>query len=161
MTNPVQDLFIYLVTLEQEMKMSFYLSYFVPAVVHNPCLPPPQNPYFVQRVPSYSIHIAQFGEFVSRLPRRGSLPCSQSPSKDCLKRVAPHSAGNTPRIMIEKVLLIQFPNIYIINHIVCGYVRFFEKFPSLNASSLLECLFKPEERAWAAKGGPEASILMV
>ena len=36
--------------------------------------------------------------------------------------------------------------------------------PSLNASSLLECifplecLFKPEGRAWAAGGGPVASI---
>ena len=29
--------------------------------------------------------------------------------------------------------------------------------PSLNASSPLECLFKPEGRAWAAGGGPEAS----
>ena len=35
----------------------------------------------------------------------------------------------------------------------------FEKFPSLNASSPLECLFKPEGRAWAAGGGPEASNL--
>ena len=42
---------------------------------------------------------------------------------------------------------------------VCLVVRFFEKFPSLNASSLLECLFKPEGRAWAAGGGPVASIL--
>ena len=33
----------------------------------------------------------------------------------------------------------------------------FEKFPSLNASSLFGCLFKPEGRALAAGGGPEAS----
>ena len=30
--------------------------------------------------------------------------------------------------------------------------------PSLNASFLLKCFFKPEGRAWAAEGGPEASI---
>ena len=29
--------------------------------------------------------------------------------------------------------------------------------PSLNASSLLKCLFKPKGRAWAAGGGPVAS----
>ena len=33
----------------------------------------------------------------------------------------------------------------------------FEKFPSLNASSPIEYLFKPKGRAWAAGGGPEAS----
>ena len=33
-----------------------------------------------------------------------------------------------------------------------------QKFPSLNASSPLECLFKPEGRVWAAEGGPEASL---
>ena len=49
--------------------------------------------------------------------------------------------------------------IYIIKDIVCLYVclyvRFFEKCPSLNASSLLECLFKPKGRA--AEGSPEMS----
>ena len=37
-------------------------------------------------------------------------------------------------------------------------VHFFEKCPSLNASSLLKCLFKSEGRAWAASGGPVASV---
>ena len=43
---------------------------------------------------------------------------------------------------------------------VCMFVHFhpghihIEKFPSLNASSPLECLLKPEGRAWAASGGP-------
>ena len=45
-----------------------------------------------------------------------------------------------------------------LNCTVCLYVcLLFEKFSSVNASSLLKCLLKPEGRAWAAGGGPEAS----
>ena len=44
---------------------------------------------------------------------------------------------------------------------VCHGVHFFEKLPSLNASSPLECIFKPEGRALATGGGHEASYLRV
>ena len=45
------------------------------------------------------------------------------------------------------------PKISSLECIICQNL----KFPSLNASSPLKCLFKPKGRAWAAGGGPEAS----